>query len=144
MPKNNVAGNSGMPLSANLSKLESSILLRAKRATNRNNVATEKRSRQFWNAVECEPVEIRVLNLTASEASYKPKPRSYRKTNPKKKFLASDSPGAQMSGARTAAPKHTRPQQHGWAAGFYFFYEFINVHFPPFYSELNVFIPTAL
>ena len=33
---------SGMPLSANLLKLESSILPRVKRATNRNNVATEK------------------------------------------------------------------------------------------------------
>ena len=33
MPKNNVAGNSGMPLSANLLKLESSILPRAKRAS---------------------------------------------------------------------------------------------------------------
>ena len=33
-----------MPLGANLLKLESSILTRAKRATNRNNVATEKRS----------------------------------------------------------------------------------------------------
>ena len=32
-----------MPLSANLLKLESSILPRAKRATNRNNVATEQR-----------------------------------------------------------------------------------------------------
>ena len=31
------------PLSANLFRLESSILTRAKRATNRNNVATEKR-----------------------------------------------------------------------------------------------------
>ena len=34
---------SRMPLSANLLKLESSILPRAKRATNRNNVATEQR-----------------------------------------------------------------------------------------------------
>ena len=34
---------SWMPLSANLLKLESSILPRAKRATNRNNVATEQR-----------------------------------------------------------------------------------------------------
>ena len=33
MLKNNVAGNSGMPLSANLLKLESSILPRAKRAS---------------------------------------------------------------------------------------------------------------
>ena len=44
MPKNNVAGNSEMPLSVNLLKLESSILPRAKRATNRNNEVTEKRS----------------------------------------------------------------------------------------------------
>ena len=45
--KHNVAGNSGLPLSANLLKLESWILTRAKRATNRNNVATEKRSNFF-------------------------------------------------------------------------------------------------
>ena len=32
------------------------------------------------NAVECEPVETRVLNPNASKASYKPKQRSYRKT----------------------------------------------------------------
>jgi len=38
------------------------------------------------NAVEREPVETRVLNPTASEASYKPKQRSYRKTYLKKKF----------------------------------------------------------
>ena len=37
-----------MPLSANLLKLESSILTRAKRAPNRNNVATEKRSYIFF------------------------------------------------------------------------------------------------
>ena len=61
-----------MPLSANLLKLESSILPRAKRATSRNNVATEK-------------------------------------TNPKKKVLAPDSPGAEMSGAEMATPKRTRP-----------------------------------
>ena len=42
------------------------------------------------NAVECEPVETRVLNPTASEASYKPKQRSYRKTNPKKKSSAAE------------------------------------------------------
>ena len=40
----------------------------------------------FLNAVEREPVETRVLNPIASEASYKPKQRSYRTTNPKKKF----------------------------------------------------------
>ena len=33
-----------------------------------------------FNVVEREPVETRVLNPTASEASYKPKQRSYRKT----------------------------------------------------------------
>ena len=67
------------------------------------------------NTVEREPVETRVLNPTASEASYKPKQRRYRKTNLKKKVLAPDSPatemsGAQMSSAESAAPKRTRPQ----------------------------------
>ena len=38
------------------------------------------------NAVEREPVPTRVLNPNASEVSYKPKQRSYRKTNLKKKF----------------------------------------------------------
>ena len=61
------------------------------------------------NAVEREPVETRVLNPTASEASYKPKQRSYRTTNLKKKVLAPNSPGAEMSSAETAVPKHTRP-----------------------------------
>ena len=60
------------------------------------------------NAVERKPVPTRVLNLNASEASYKPKQRSYRRTNLKKKVLAPDSPGAQMSVAQTAAPKRTR------------------------------------
>ena len=54
------------------------------------------------NAVEREPVETRVLNPTASEATYKPKQRSYRKTNLKKKVLAPDSPGAEMSSAEAA------------------------------------------
>ena len=54
----------------------------------------------FLNAVEREPVGTRVLNPTASEASYKPKQRSYRKTNLKKKVLAPDSPGAEMSRER--------------------------------------------
>ena len=49
------------------------------------------------------------LNPNASEATYKPKQRSYRKTNLKKKVLAPDSPNAQMSSAQTAAPKRTRP-----------------------------------
>ena len=61
------------------------------------------------NAVEREPVLTRVLNPKASEASYKPKQRSYRKTNLKKKVLAPDSLGAQMSGAQTAAPKLPDP-----------------------------------
>ena len=42
--------------------------------------------RQVWNAVEHEPVETRVLNPTASEASYEPKQRSCGTTNLKKKF----------------------------------------------------------
>ena len=53
------------------------------------------------NAVERELVETRVLNPTASEASYKTKQRSYRKTNLKKKVLAPGSPGAEMSSAET-------------------------------------------
>ena len=53
-----------MPLSANLLKLGSSILTRAKRG--------------FLNP--------RVLNPNASEASYKPKQHSYRKTKLKKIF----------------------------------------------------------
>ena len=66
------------------------------------------------NAVEREPNDTRVLNPIASEASYKPKQRSFRTTNLKKKVLAPNSPGAEMSGAElssaeTAAPKRTRP-----------------------------------
>ena len=66
------------------------------------------------NAVEREPVETRVLNPTASVASYKPKQRSYRSMNLKKKVLAPNSPGAEMSvaelsSAESAAPKRTRP-----------------------------------
>ena len=55
------------------------------------------------NAVERELVPTRVLNPNASEVSYKPKQRSYRKTNLKKKVLQPDinSPGAQMSSAET-------------------------------------------
>ena len=40
-----------MPLSANLLKLESSILPRAKRATKRNNVATEQQKKKFWRRI---------------------------------------------------------------------------------------------
>ena len=39
------------------------------------------------NAVEREPVETRVLNPNASEASYKPKQRSYRKTKLNKNYF---------------------------------------------------------
>ena len=41
-------------------------------------------ARYSLNAVEREPVSSRVLNLNASEASYKPKQRSYRKKKQKK------------------------------------------------------------
>ena len=65
------------------------------------------------NAVEREPVETRVLNPTASEASYKPKHHSFRTMDLKKKVLAPNSPGAEMSGAElssaeTAAPNRPR------------------------------------
>ena len=73
----------------------------------------------FLNAVEREPVETRVLNPTASEASYKPKQRSYRKTKLKKlanspapslapNSLAVQMPGAQIFSDQTVAPKRTR------------------------------------
>ena len=52
------------------------------------------------NTVEHEPVPTRVLN---PNASYKPKQRSYRKTNPIKKVLAPDSPGTEMSGAEMSS-----------------------------------------
>ena len=60
------------------------------------------------NAVEREPVQTRVLNPNASEASYKTKQRSYRTTNIKKKVLAPNSPGAEMSSAETAALSRRR------------------------------------
>ena len=60
------------------------------------------------NAVEREPVETRVLNPTASEASYKPKQRSCRTTNLKKKVLAPKR-RRRIDGAESAAPKRTRP-----------------------------------
>ena len=56
------------------------------------------------NAVEHEPVETRVLNPTASEASHNRKQRSYRKMNLKKKVLAPNGPGTEMSSAEMAAP----------------------------------------
>ena len=60
------------------------------------------------NAVEREPVPTGVLNPNASEASYEPKRRSYRRTDRKKKVLAPDSPGAEMSSTKTAAPNRRR------------------------------------
>ena len=39
------------------------------------------------NVVEREPVPTRVLNLNSSEASYKPKQRSYRKVKLKKNIF---------------------------------------------------------
>jgi len=53
------------------------------------------------NAVEGEPVQTRVFNPKANYVA------SYRKMKLKKKNLATDSPGAQMSSAQTAAPKRT-------------------------------------
>ena len=64
------------------------------------------------NAVESELVPTRVLSPTASEASYKPKQRSYWKTNLKKKVMAPDSPGAELSSAESAALKRTRLQKY--------------------------------
>ena len=86
--------------------------------------AEKQCGRQFWNAVEREPVETRALNPTASEASYKPKQRSYRTTNlKKKKFCRRINPAPKCpapncpapkrrrrnGGAESAAPKRTRP-----------------------------------
>ena len=75
------------------------------------------------NAVEREPVPIRVLNPNASEVSYKPKQRSYKKTDLKKNFWRQIVPAPKcpapkcpapkrwhrISGAETAAPERTRP-----------------------------------
>ena len=69
------------------------------------------------NAVEREPVPTRVLNPNASEASYKPKQRSYRKTklkNPaivRRRVLVPDSPGTQISGAQMSSAQTTAPNQ---------------------------------
>ena len=63
------------------------------------------RTGQFCNAVEHEPVETRVLNHTASEASYKPKQRSYRKTNLKKKFWHRIVPAPKCPAPKCPAPK---------------------------------------
>ena len=49
---------SWMPLSANLLKLESSILPRAKRSTNRNNVATEQRIKKKSSGTEMSGAEL--------------------------------------------------------------------------------------
>ena len=73
------------------------------------------------NAVECEPVETRVLNLNASDASYKPKQRSYRKTNlkisssdrvPAPKCPAPKCPRHFPDAAQSVAPKRTRPENN--------------------------------
>ena len=56
------------------------------------------------NAVECEPVPTRVLNLNASEATNKPKQRSLRKTNLKHKTWR---PIVQVP--KCPAPKRRRP-----------------------------------
>ena len=62
-------------------------------------------------AVEREPVETRVINPIASEASYKPKQRSCRTTNLNKKVLAPNSPGAEMSGGEMcSAETYPTPQ----------------------------------
>ena len=63
------------------------------------------------NAVEREPVETRVLNPTASEASYKPKQRSYRTMNLKKKVLVPNSPGTEMSGAEMSSAETASPNR---------------------------------
>ena len=60
------------------------------------------------NAVEREPVETRVLNPTASEASYKPKQRSYRKTNLKKNFWHPIVPAPKCPVPKCPAPKWRR------------------------------------
>ena len=60
------------------------------------------------NAVEREAVPTRAFNPNASEASYKPKQRSYIKTNLKKKILAPNGPGTEMSGAETAVTNRRR------------------------------------
>ena len=59
------------------------------------------------NAVERKPVETRVLNPITSEASYKPKQRSYRKIN--RKVQAPDSPGTEMSGAEMSSAETVAP-----------------------------------
>ena len=59
------------------------------------------------NAVEREPIPIRVLNPNVSKASYKPKQHSYRKTNLKKKVLAPIVPAPKCP-APKAAPKRTQ------------------------------------
>jgi len=61
------------------------------------------------NAVEREPVETRVLNSIASEASYKLKQRSYRKTNLKKKFWRPIVPSPKCPVPKCPAPKRTDP-----------------------------------
>ena len=68
----------------------------------------------FLNTVGSKPVETRVLNPTASETSHKPKQRSYRKTNLKKKVLVPDSPVAEMSGTETYPTRKKDPTFQSW------------------------------
>ena len=63
------------------------------------------------NAVERESVETIVLNPTASKVSYKPKQRSFKPTILKKKVLAPNSPGAEMSGAESSSAETATPNQ---------------------------------
>merc|ERR1719154_174056 len=52
------------------------------------------------NAIEREPVPTRVLNPNASEASYKRKQRSYRKTKVNKKTVGENTGGEKTAGKR--------------------------------------------
>ena len=56
-----------MPLSANLLKLESSTLPRAKRATNRNNVATEQRNKKIVLAPNSPCTEMSGAEMSSAE-----------------------------------------------------------------------------
>ena len=68
----------------------------------------------YWLCEICrwrEPFPTTVLNPNTSEASYKPKQRSYRKANLKKNVLAPDSPGAEMSSAETSSAETAVPNR---------------------------------
>ena len=66
----------------------------------------------FLNAVEREPVETRALNPTASEASYKPKQRSYRTKNLRKKVPAPKCPAPQRRRRNVPDPWIYTPIQY--------------------------------